>query len=114
LVTTQWHLSTAQTSWVTGAAVLGAFVGAFTFGREADLVGRKVVYVAVAVIMVLGALASALATGFTGLLIAKLVLGLGIGGDYRFRPCSRASTPTARTGAIWLAWSFPCRRPGSK
>jgi PHS family inorganic phosphate transporter-like MFS transporter len=82
LVATQWHLSTVQTSWVTGAAVLGAFVGAFTFGRVADLIGRKVVYVTVAVIMVIGAVISALATGFTVLLIARLVLGLGIGGDY--------------------------------
>jgi len=82
LVTTQWHLSALQTSWVTGAAVLGAFVGAFTFGRVADLIGRKAVYVAVAVIMVFGAVASALATDFTVLLISRLVLGLGIGGDY--------------------------------
>jgi MFS family permease len=82
LVTTQWHLSALQTSWVTGAAVLGAFVGAFTFGRVADLIGRKAVYVAVAVIMVFGAVASALATDFTVLLISRLVLGLGIGGGY--------------------------------
>lgn len=26
-VATEWHLSTSQTSWVTGAAILGAFVG---------------------------------------------------------------------------------------
>ena len=61
LVATQWHLSTTQTSWVTGAAILGAFVGAFTFGRIADVIGRKKVYVTVAVIMIFGALASALA-----------------------------------------------------
>ena len=57
-------------------------MGAFAFGRVADLIGRKVVYVAVAVIMVLGAVVSALATDFTVLLIARLVLGMGIGGDY--------------------------------
>ena len=82
LVATQWHLSTAQTSWVTGAAILGAFVGAFTFGRIADVIGRKKVYVTVAVIMIFGALASALAPSFIFLVIARLVLGLGIGGDY--------------------------------
>ncbi len=82
LVATQWHLSTIQTSWVTGAAILGAFVGAFTFGRIADVIGRKKVYVTVAVIMILGAVASALAPTFIFLVIARLVLGLGIGGDY--------------------------------
>ncbi|HEY1829568.1 MAG TPA: MFS transporter [Acidimicrobiales bacterium] len=82
LVASQWHLSTERTSWVTGAAILGAFVGAFTFGRIADLVGRKVVYVTVAVIMIVGALASAFAPNFYLLLAARLILGLGIGGDY--------------------------------
>ena len=82
LVATQWHLSTNQTSWVTGAAILGAFVGAFAFGRVADVIGRKKVYVSVAVIMIFGAVASALAPSFIFLVIARLVLGLGIGGDY--------------------------------
>jgi MFS transporter, PHS family, inorganic phosphate transporter len=82
LVAVQWHLSTLQTSWVTGAAILGAFIGAFTFGRIADVIGRKRVYVTVAVIMIVGALASALAPGFLWLVVARLVLGLGIGGDY--------------------------------
>jgi MFS family permease len=82
LVATQWHLSTLQTSWVTGAAILGAFVGAFTFGRIADVIGRKKVYVTVAVIMIVGAVASAFAPDFILLVVARLVLGLGIGGDY--------------------------------
>src|SRR3984957_6751123 len=82
LVALQWHLSTLQTSWVTGSAILGAFVGAFTFGRIADLIGRKKVYVTVAIIMILGAVASAFAPDFILLVIARLVLGLGIGGDY--------------------------------
>jgi PHS family inorganic phosphate transporter-like MFS transporter len=82
LVAIQWHLSTLQTSWVTGAAILGAFIGAFAFGRIADVIGRKRVYVTVAVIMIVGALASAVAPGFIWLVVARLVLGLGIGGDY--------------------------------
>ncbi|HEY1651801.1 MAG TPA: MFS transporter [Acidimicrobiales bacterium] len=82
LVKTQWHLSTLQTSWVTGAAILGAFLGAFAFGRVADLIGRKKVYVTVAVVMIFGAIGSALAPSFILLVIARLVLGLGIGGDY--------------------------------
>lgn len=82
MVKTQWNLSTTQTSWVTGAAILGAFLGAFVFGRLADIFGRKVVYTAVAAIMVVGALGSAFAPNFLWLIVARLVLGLGIGGDY--------------------------------
>jgi len=82
ILTTQWKLSTIEVSWVTGGAILGAFIGAFVFGRIADVVGRKAVYFTVAVIMVLGAIASALAPGFLFLVVARFVLGLGIGGDY--------------------------------
>jgi MFS family permease len=82
LVKTQWHLSTTQTSWVTGSAILAAFVGAFVFGRIADLLGRKSVYATVAVFMIVGAIASAFATGFLWLVAARFILGLGIGGDY--------------------------------
>jgi MFS transporter, PHS family, inorganic phosphate transporter len=78
----QWHLSTIETSWVTGAAILGAFVGAFVFGRIADVVGRKKIYITVAVIMVLGALASSLAPSLLFLVFSRFLLGLGIGGDY--------------------------------
>jgi PHS family inorganic phosphate transporter-like MFS transporter len=82
LVKTQWNLSTTQVSWVTGSAILGAFFGAVIFGRIADVIGRKSIYVLVAVIMIIGAVASALAPGFWFLVIARFVLGLGIGGDY--------------------------------
>jgi PHS family inorganic phosphate transporter-like MFS transporter len=82
IVAVQWHLSTVETSWVTGAAILGAFFGAVIFGRIADVMGRKWVYLGVAVIMMIGALASAVAPGFIWLVVARFILGLGIGGDY--------------------------------
>ena len=82
LVTAQWHLSTTQKSWVTGAAILGAFIGATIFGRVADLLGRKSVYAVVAAVMIGGALLSALANGFLWLVLARFLIGLGIGGDY--------------------------------
>jgi PHS family inorganic phosphate transporter-like MFS transporter len=82
LAQTQWHLSTTQTSWVTGSAILAAFFGALVFGRIADLLGRKTVYTTVAVIMIVGAVASALAPDYLFLVGARFVLGLGIGGDY--------------------------------
>jgi len=50
--------------------------------RIADVLGRKTVYITVAVIMVIGALASAFAPSLGFLIVARFVLGLGIGGDY--------------------------------
>ena len=60
----------------------GAFVGAFVFGRIADLAGRKRVYWMVVAIMIAGAVGSALAPSYWVLILFRLVLGLGIGGDY--------------------------------
>lgn len=82
LVKTQWNLSTSQVSWVTGSAILAAVFGAFGFGRIADVLGRKTVYTAVAAIMIVGAIASALSPNFLILIISRFILGLGIGGDY--------------------------------
>ena len=82
LVTAQWHLATFQKSWVIGAAILGAFIGAMVFGRIADRLGRKSVYVTVAVVMIVGALLSCFSPGFAWLVVARFILGLGIGGDY--------------------------------
>ncbi|MHB1582309.1 MAG: MFS transporter [Acidimicrobiales bacterium] len=82
LVAAQWHLSTLQASWVTGSAILAAFVGAVVFGRLADLIGRRRVYAVVAAIMIVGAVASSVAPNFLFLVVARFVLGLGIGGDY--------------------------------
>ena len=82
LATSEWNLSTTETSWVTGSAILGAFLGAFIFGRMADVLGRKRVYVMVAAIMIVGAIASALSPNWFILVLARFVLGLGVGGDY--------------------------------
>jgi MFS family permease len=75
-------LTTFQKSWVIGAAILGAFIGAMVFGRIADRLGRKSVYVTVAVVMIVGALLSCFSPGFAWLVVARFILGLGIGGDY--------------------------------
>jgi MFS transporter, PHS family, inorganic phosphate transporter len=77
-----WHLSTTQVSLVSSVALLAAFFGAFIFGRIADVVGRRKIFVAVAVIMIVGSLASALAPSIWFLVAARFVLGFGIGGDY--------------------------------
>ncbi len=82
LVQTQWNLSTALTSWVSGSAILGAVVGALVFGRLADRFGRRRIYLVVAVLMIAGALAGASSPNVGFLIGSRLILGLGIGGDY--------------------------------
>jgi MFS transporter, PHS family, inorganic phosphate transporter len=82
LVKPEFHLSAGQVGALTSSTLLAVAVGAFLFGRLGDLLGRRRVYGLEAVLMIIGALASAVAPNFISLLIARVVLGIGIGGDY--------------------------------
>jgi MFS family permease len=82
LLKTQWHLSTGQVSWVNSATLLASAVGALVFGRIADIFGRKKVYGYEVLILAIGAIASAFSPNFTWLLVSRIILGIGIGGDY--------------------------------
>jgi MFS transporter, PHS family, inorganic phosphate transporter len=82
LLTTQWHLSTGQVSWLNSATLLASAVGAIIFGRIADILGRKRIYGYEVLILAIGAIASAFAPNYAFLLVCRVVLGIGIGGDY--------------------------------
>jgi MFS family permease len=82
LVTPQFHLDKSQIAFTASSALLAVAVGAMLFGRLGDLIGRRRVYGLEAVLMIIGALVSAFAPSFTVLLIGRLILGIGIGGDY--------------------------------
>lgn len=112
LVSAQWHFNTTQTSWVTGSAILAAFFGALIFGRLADVMGRKTVYVAVAAIMIVGAIASAVAPSFIWLVVARFVLGLGIGGDYPVSAVLMSEYSNRKDRGRLVGWSFRCRPSG--
>jgi MFS transporter, PHS family, inorganic phosphate transporter len=82
LLKTQWSLSTNQVSWVNSATLLASAVGAIVFGRVADILGRKKIYGYEVLILAFGAIASAFAPNYTFLLVSRVILGIGIGGDY--------------------------------
>ncbi len=82
LIADQWNLSTGQLALLNATMLGAAFLGAFIFGRVADLVGRKRVYWLVAAIMAVAAIGSALSPSFWVLIGFRFLLGLGVGGDY--------------------------------
>ncbi|HEY6279637.1 MAG TPA: MFS transporter [Streptosporangiaceae bacterium] len=82
LITKEWDLSSGRLALLNSTMLGAAFLGAFVFGRFADLAGRKRVYWVVAVIMVAGALGSALSPGYWVLIAFRFLLGFGVGGDY--------------------------------
>jgi MFS family permease len=82
LITSEWGLSSGRLSLLNSTMLGAAFLGAFVFGRLADMVGRKRVYWMVAAIMVVGALGSALSPSYWVLIAFRFLLGFGVGGDY--------------------------------
>ncbi|MDD3759294.1 MAG: MFS transporter [Acidithiobacillus sp.] len=82
LIKEQWHLSPDEVGLVGAISLIATFVGAYVFGILADKLGRKKIYGLEALLMVIGALLSAVAPSVTVLIIARVILGLGIGGDY--------------------------------
>src|SRR6201996_7109492 len=82
LLKPEWHLSVSQISLVNSVTLAASALGAIVFGRVADILGRKKIYGYEVLILALGALASALAPNYTFLLVCRVILGVGIGGDY--------------------------------
>jgi len=82
LISLQWQLSADRLALLNATMLGAACLGAFIFGRIADLVGRKHVYWLVAAIMVVAALGSAIAPSYWILIGFRFLLGLGVGGDY--------------------------------
>ena len=82
LITKDWDLSTGQLALLNSTMLAAACLGAFVFGRFADVIGRKRVYWIVAAIMIAGALGSALSLSYWVLIAFRFVLGFGVGGDY--------------------------------
>ena len=77
-----WHLTGMQIALLNGAALASAAFGAVVFGILSDKLGRKRMYGSEVAILFFGALLSACAHNFTMLLIARIIVGFGIGGDY--------------------------------
>ena len=82
LLKTQWNLTTTQVSWLNSATLLASAFGAIVFGRIADMLGRKRIYGYEVLILAVGAIASAFSPGYTFLIVCRIILGIGIGGDY--------------------------------
>lgn len=77
-----WHLSTGQLSLLNSVSLLAAVLGALVFGKLMDRLGRKAVYGIEIILLVVGAIASAFAPNFAFLFVCRILVGVGVGGDY--------------------------------
>jgi PHS family inorganic phosphate transporter-like MFS transporter len=82
ILTPIWHLSTSQLSLLNSISLLASVAGAITFGKLMDRFGRKSVYGMEVSLLTLGAILSGFAWGFWALFAFRILVGLGVGGDY--------------------------------
>lgn len=77
-----WGLSTTQISILNAAALGSAALGAVFFGWLSDRFGRKKMYGFEILVLFFGAVLAAFSMSFTWLLVSRIIVGIGIGGDY--------------------------------
>ena len=103
------HFAPTRLGPIVSAALLGAVIGAFSFGNLADRFGRKRMLLVATLVFGLLTLATAYATSFGELILIRFIAGLGLGGA---TPCFIAIateyTPKEHrarvTSTIWTAF----------
>jgi len=94
-------LSPTMQGIVVAVVLAGAAIGAAGAGSLSDRFGRRRVILAAALLFVVGALLSALATGLTILLIGRFLVGLAIGVASMLTPLYLAEvSPASDRGAV--------------
>jgi MFS transporter, SP family, major inositol transporter len=96
---TDLHLSSLQEGTIVSSLLFGAAFGALLGGKMADAFGRRGSILVCAVLFLLGALGSSVAPNVGLMVVARIVLGLGVGA-------------ASVTVPVYLAEMAPARRRG--
>ncbi len=78
-VAEQFGLSSLQVGWYVGSALIGSIIGVASAGVLSDRFGRKKAMLFSAFMFSLSAVGCAICKGFTGLVVYRIIGGVGIG-----------------------------------
>src|SRR5918999_4960566 len=76
------ELSAAQVGAAGSAYIVGACLGALYFGRLADRIGRKRLFMLTIAVFLAGSVLTAFSMNFTWFLVCRFITGAGVGGEY--------------------------------
>tara|TARA_R110001583_G_scaffold100713_6_gene246815 strand:+ start:510 stop:2024 length:1515 start_codon:yes stop_codon:yes gene_type:complete len=85
-ITVYFNMSDWELGFSVGCVIFGAMAGNITAGPLSDKFGRKKVLIITAILFTVSATWSALATGYTEFVIARIIGGIGIGGAILIAP----------------------------
>ena len=85
-ITQYFEMTDAMLGFAVGCVIFGAMAGNLLAGPMADRFGRKSVLIVVAALFAVSASWSALASGYTEFIIARIIGGIGIGGAILIAP----------------------------
>lgn len=76
------NLDTSALGFAGAASLIGLFFGSLIFGPITDRVGRRLMYTADLLVMILASIASLLITTGAELIVLRFIIGLAVGADY--------------------------------
>jgi MFS family permease len=76
------ELTPAQVGSAGSAYIVGACLGALYFGRMADKIGRKRLFMITLAVFLAGSVLTAFSMGFAWFLVCRAITGAGVGGEY--------------------------------
>ena len=91
----EFNLNDAQTGWVVSSPSFAAMIAMLISGRLSDIIGRKKILIMVAFLYAFSALASAYATSYEMLYIARMIGGLAFGAALILAPTYIAEISSA-------------------
>ncbi|HNX88399.1 MAG TPA: sugar porter family MFS transporter [Paludibacteraceae bacterium] len=78
-VTAQFNLTTLQSGWYVGCALIGSIIGVSIAGQMSDKFGRKPTMIIAAILFFLSGIGCAISSNLDLLVISRIIGGVGIG-----------------------------------
>jgi MFS family permease len=75
-------LTASEIGWAASAYIAGAVLGALVFGRLADRLGRKRMFLATLIVYLIATVATAFSWDILSFAVCRFFTGFGIGGEY--------------------------------